>query len=256
MDEIETVEEADPEEMKEDMRKELYRDKVAPKQFEAMYGDSMDEPFQNQYWDHKEEGVYASAASGRHLFSSKRKFDAGIGIPAFTHAVPGAPLEEDLCADGDETWFRLTCSADGAFLGHVFNYQFFINRNIKNGADPGKDDLKKHFYCVNSLALKFIPLSELTEEEQVRYGFREGEEPVSRGREPGNKLKVENIRGSAWDKFRSTCPRGAHVKLHYTGTFEDGEIFDKTDHEMRDHKPAEFQVGVGEVIKGWDEGLL
>ena len=82
----------------------------------------MDEPFKNLYWNHNEEGVYASVASGEHLFSSRHKFDAGVGVPTFTHSLPGAPLEEAMCCDGPETWFRLTCAADGAHLGHVFNY--------------------------------------------------------------------------------------------------------------------------------------
>ena len=49
------------------------------------------------------------------------------------------------------------------------------------------------------------------------------------------------------------CPKGAYVKVHYTGKLVDGDIFDCS---RKRGSPLEFQVGKGQVIRGWDEGII
>ena len=49
-----------------------------------------------------------------------------------------------------------------------------------------------------------------------------------------------------------TVPRGAMVKVHYTGKLANGQVFDSS---VKRGQPIEFKVGVGQVIKGWDEGI-
>ena len=54
--------------------------------------------------------------------------------------------------------------------------------------------------------------------------------------------------------------KGEMVKVHYTGRFEDGEVFD-TSQPTHAHpssgtrEPFEFKVGMGQVIAGWDEAI-
>ena len=49
-----------------------------------------------------------------------------------------------------------------------------------------------------------------------------------------------------------TVPKGATVKVHYTGKLQDGTVFDSS---VERGDPLEFKVGVGQVIRGWDEGI-
>ena len=48
------------------------------------------------------------------------------------------------------------------------------------------------------------------------------------------------------------CPRGATVKVHYTGKLTNGTVFDSS---VTRGEPLEFMVGTGQVIRGWDEGI-
>ena len=49
------------------------------------------------------------------------------------------------------------------------------------------------------------------------------------------------------------CPVGAHCKMHYHGTLADGKVFDSS---VARNEPFECQIGVGQVIKGWDQGII
>jgi peptidylprolyl isomerase len=51
-----------------------------------------------------------------------------------------------------------------------------------------------------------------------------------------------------------TVKKGDTVKVEYTGTFEDGEVFDST--EKHGGEPLAFEVGAGKMIPGFDEGVL
>jgi peptide-methionine (R)-S-oxide reductase len=103
--------------------------------------------FRNEYWDNHEPGIYVDVVSGQPLFSSTDKYDSGTGWPSFTK-----PIEVDVVrTKSDRTlWMTRTevrsAGAD-SHLGHLF--------------DDGPADAGGQRYCMNSAALRFIPVSEL-----------------------------------------------------------------------------------------------
>jgi methionine-R-sulfoxide reductase len=112
-------------------------------------------PFQNEYWDNHEPGIYVDVISGEPLFTSLDKFDSGTGWPSFTQPVAKDNVAEkpDLAGGRERTEVR-TKKSD-AHLGHVF-------------AD-GPRDKGGLRYCINSASLRFVPLEKLEEEGYGQY---------------------------------------------------------------------------------------
>lgn len=113
--------------------------------------------FRNQYWDNHEAGIYVDVVSGQPLFSSTDKFDSGTGWPSFTR-----PIDSDAVRTQSDRslWMpRVEVRSSGAdsHLGHLF--------------DDGPVQEGGMRYCMNSAALRFIPVDEL---EQQGYGQYRG----------------------------------------------------------------------------------
>lgn len=125
--------------------------KLSPIQYAVTQQSATERPFTGKYDQFDQPGIYVDVVSGEPLFSSLDKYDSGCGWPAFTKPLEKLKMKRDQSHGMERTEVR-SLEAD-SHLGHVFT--------------DGPQDKGGLRYCINSAALRFIPVKEL---EQQGYG--------------------------------------------------------------------------------------
>jgi peptide-methionine (R)-S-oxide reductase len=124
--------------------------RLTPWQYKVTQQNGTEPAFENEFWDHKEAGIYVDVVTGEPLFASTSKFDSGCGWPSFT-----VPLERENVVENDDRTLGMSRtevrSAHGnSHLGHVFT-----DGPVEEGG------LR---YCINSAAMRFVPYQDLETE--------------------------------------------------------------------------------------------
>ncbi len=116
-------------------------------QYHVTQNSGTEPPFRNEFWDHKEDGLYVDIVSGEPLFTSRDKFDSGCGWPSFTRPVN----TDHVIAHEDNTHgmrrIEVRSKHGDSHLGHVF--------------PDGPKEAGGLRYCINSASLRFITVDDL-----------------------------------------------------------------------------------------------
>lgn len=97
-------------------------------------------PFSGEYDDFYQKGMYVCRQCNNPLYSSKAKFNAGCGWPAFDDFISNSVK---ITNNTDGMGFEIVCAKCGGHLGHVYTGEDFTAKNVR--------------HCVNSLSIKFVP---------------------------------------------------------------------------------------------------
>ncbi|MCO6543888.1 MAG: peptide-methionine (R)-S-oxide reductase MsrB [Lactobacillus sp.] len=132
---------------------EKQKQELTPEQYNVTQKSATEAPFNNQYDDFFEPGIYVDVVSGEPLFASSTKYDSGCGWPAFTQPIKKLAEKSDTSFGMHRTEVR-SPQAD-SHLGHVFT--------------DGPKEQGGLRYCINSAALRFIPKERMKQEGYEEY---------------------------------------------------------------------------------------
>jgi len=128
---------------------------LTDEQYNVTQKQATEKPFKNAYNDNHAPGIYVDIVSGEPLFSSTDKYDSGSGWPSFTKPIDPQFIEEHKDWNLFLPRTEIRSKYSDSHLGHVFK--------------DGPEDRGGLRYCINSAALKFIPLEDMEEQGYGEY---------------------------------------------------------------------------------------
>jgi peptide methionine sulfoxide reductase msrA/msrB len=206
--------------------KEQLKHRLTPEQYEVTQQCGTEPPFRNAYWNNHEPGLYVDIVDGTPLFSSADKFDSGTGWPSFTRPVSeGATVEKTDTSLGMERVEVRSKQAD-SHLGHVF--------------DDGPTQAGGQRFCINSAALRFIPLADLDRE---GYGEWTSRITGAQGADAKQAAATEVAilaGGCFWgmEELLRQQPGVLDIEAGYTGGWIDNPTYEDTHDSKSGHAEA------------------
>jgi len=141
------------------------RKRLTPLQYEVTQHDATEPPFENAYWNNHAGGIYVDVVTGQPLFSSLDKFNSGTGWPSFVRPIDPKAVTTKSDTTLGMTRTEVRSSIGDSHLGHVFD----------DGPKP--TGLR---YCIDSAALRFVPVAQLEAEGYGAYLARFGKAPAKK----------------------------------------------------------------------------
>ncbi|PIC62974.1 peptide-methionine (R)-S-oxide reductase [Sporosarcina sp. P13] len=135
--------------------KEELKSRLTEMQYHVTQESGTEPPFRNEFDAHYEEGLYVDIVSGKPLFSSRDKFNAGCGWPSFSKPVESTEVTEHVDTKFGMRRTEVRSKTADSHLGHVF--------------PDGPQETGGLRYCINSAALRFVPLADLEKEGYGEY---------------------------------------------------------------------------------------
>ena len=208
-------------------------------QYEVTQHEGTEPPFRNTYWDNHEHGIYVDVVSGEPLFSSLEKYDSGTGWPSFWKPLEDGNVETREDSKLFMTRVEVRSKHGGSHLGHVF----------EDGPKP--TGLR---YCMNSAAMRFVPVSKLEEEGYGKFLAlfeKAGVAPAAKtgngaqATDPGkSKTKLATFGGGCFwgvEELVRKQPGVVATEAGYTGGHLDDPKYDDT-HDSKSGHAESVQV--------------